>query len=77
MGVNCLPDLMDPSLLRVSEVATRLRLSEETVRRWLRRGRLHGVMFGSNKAGWRVPLAEVERVEREGVLDDEEEEVAA
>ena len=49
-------------MLTVSEVAERLRLKPETVRRWLRSGKLHGVSLGSDSAGWRVPEAEVERL---------------
>ena len=49
-------------MLTVSEVAERLRLKPETVRRWLRSGKLHGVSLGSDSAGWRVPEPEVERL---------------
>ena len=41
-------------LLTVSETAVRLRLNPETIRRWLRDGRLNGVWLGSDKAGWRI-----------------------
>jgi excisionase family DNA binding protein len=41
-------------LLTVSEAAERLRLNPETIRRWLRDGRLDGVWLGSDKAGWRI-----------------------
>jgi len=41
--------------LTVAEAAARLRVSEETIRRWLRDGRLSGVHLGSRKGGWRVP----------------------
>ena len=40
-------------LLTVPEVAEYLEVTEETVRRWLRSGRLEGVLL-SRKAGWRV-----------------------
>lgn len=46
--------------LKVPEVAKRLRVSEETVRRWLRDGGLRGVRF-SDRGGWRVLSSEVER----------------
>lgn len=47
---------MDESgrLLTVPEVAERLRVDPETVRRWLRSGRLAGYQPGGEKAGWRV-----------------------
>ena len=41
-------------LLTVTEAAERLRLNPETIRRWLRDGRLRGVWLGSDKAGWRI-----------------------
>jgi excisionase family DNA binding protein len=47
--------------LTVAEVAQRLKLSTETVRRWLREGKLRGVRF-SDAGGWRVRASEVERV---------------
>jgi excisionase family DNA binding protein len=46
-------------LLRVDEVAERLRVSDETVRRFLRSGKLRGVRPGSTKLGWRIPTSEV------------------
>ena len=41
-------------LLTVPEVAERLRLSTETIRRMLRDGRLTGFRIGADNAGWRV-----------------------
>ncbi len=41
-------------LLTVAEAAARLRLNPETIRRWLRDGRLKVIHLGSDKAGWRV-----------------------
>jgi excisionase family DNA binding protein len=49
----------DP-VLTVPEVAARLRVTPETVRRWLRDGELRGVRF-SDRGGWRVLSSEVER----------------
>lgn len=48
-------------LLTVAEVAQRLKLSQETVRRWLRAGRLRGVKF-SDSGGYRVRASELERL---------------
>lgn len=48
----------------VSEVAERLRLHQQTIREWLRTGKLRGVRLGGTKAGWRVPAEEIERLER-------------
>lgn len=49
------------TMLTVDEVATRLRVHAETVRRWLRSGKLHGHLLG-DRAGWRIPASEVERL---------------
>jgi excisionase family DNA binding protein len=53
---------MEEELLTVPEVATLLKLNEQTVRRWLRSGRLNGISLGSRQAGWRVRRSEVERL---------------
>jgi excisionase family DNA binding protein len=42
-------------LLTVEEIAERLNLSTETIRRWLRSGRLRGIRIGARRAGWRIP----------------------
>lgn len=42
---------MEDKLLTIDEVAAVLRVGAETVRRYLRTGRLEGVKFGG---GWRV-----------------------
>lgn len=47
--------------LTVTEVAQRLRVNPESVRRWLRQGRLKGFRFGGDKAGYRIPASELER----------------
>jgi excisionase family DNA binding protein len=46
--------------LTVEQVASRLQVHEETVRRWLRDGRLRGHLI-SRRAGYRVRESEVER----------------
>ena len=51
----------DERLLTVREVAERLRSSPETVRRWLRQGRLRGFRPGGTKLGYRVREAELQR----------------
>jgi excisionase family DNA binding protein len=48
--------------LTVPEAADMLRIAPETVRRWLRSGRLKGVSLGSDRAGWRIPRSEVRRL---------------
>jgi excisionase family DNA binding protein len=45
----------------VPEVAELLRVGPETVRRWLRRGELHGFLLGGTKLGYRVRGSELLR----------------
>ena len=52
---------MSEDLLTVPEVAELLRLNEQTVRKWLREGKLPGSWLGSRQAGWRVRRSDVER----------------
>ena len=56
----------DERLLTVKEVAERLRANPQTVRRWLREGRLKGVMPGGEKLGYRIPASEVARLLGDG-----------
>lgn len=53
---------MPASVLTVRQVAERVGACEETVRRWIRDGRLHGVMPGGAKLGYRVYESEVDRL---------------
>jgi excisionase family DNA binding protein len=48
-------------LLTVREVAERIRSSPETVRRWLRQGKLRGFRPGGTKLGYRVAESELQR----------------
>jgi excisionase family DNA binding protein len=57
---------MNERLLTVREVAERLRSSSETVRRWLRQGKLRGFRPGGTKLGYRVPESELERFIAQG-----------
>ncbi|MCA1646782.1 MAG: helix-turn-helix domain-containing protein [Chloroflexi bacterium] len=41
-------------LLTVQEVAARLKMNPETVRRWLRDGKLQGYLLGGDRGGYRV-----------------------
>ena len=53
---------MAEQLLTVPEVAERLRITPETVRRWLRVGKLHGILLGGDKMGYRIAETEVMRL---------------
>ena len=51
---------MDTKWLTVSQVAERLQVHEETIRRWLRQGRLEGHNF-SGRTGYRISAHALER----------------
>lgn len=53
--------MSEQRLLTVREVAERIRSSPETVRRWLRQGKLRGFRPGGTKLGYRVSEQELER----------------
>jgi excisionase family DNA binding protein len=55
--------------LTVAEVAARLHMSEYTVKKWLRSGRLHGYRLGGDRLGWRVRLRDLEAFEEERVAE--------
>ena len=46
--------MVDERSLTVPEVAEALRVSEWTIRQWLRSGRLRGYRPGGTKIGWRL-----------------------
>ncbi len=54
--------MVEEQLLTVKEVAEQLKLHPETVRNWLREGRLRGTQIGGTKSGWRIPQSEVRRI---------------
>lgn len=53
----------------VEQVAERLQVNRDTVRRWLREGQLRGRLLGK-RAGYRISSEEVRRFMREGLPDD-------
>lgn len=48
----------EDELLTVPQIALRLKVTEETVRQWLRTNQIHGYNFGG-RTGWRIPASEV------------------
>jgi excisionase family DNA binding protein len=50
---------MDDRVLTVNQVAQRLQVDVQTVRRWLRSGDLVGIPFGG-RTGWRVTEQELQ-----------------
>jgi excisionase family DNA binding protein len=53
--------VQENDLLTVADVAARLKVSQETVRQWLRTEQLRGYNLGG-QAGWRIRGSEVERL---------------
>jgi excisionase family DNA binding protein len=49
-------------VLTVKEAAARLKLNPETIRRWIKSGRIRAVSLGSDRAGFRIPESEVLRM---------------
>lgn len=47
--------------LTVPEAAERLRVHEETLRRWLQAGRVNGSKL-PGRGDWRIPQSEIDRV---------------
>lgn len=58
--------MQENAWLNVKQAADRLKIGEVTLLRWLRGGKLKGYKPGGDRIGWRVPVAEIERVERGG-----------
>lgn len=67
--------MTDEELLTVQEVAGRLKLNPETVRRWLRQGKLRALRFGGS-GGYRVPGSEVQRLVTAGMEEQGKDEAA-
>ena len=53
--------MTDDRLLTVADIAARLGAHEETIRSWLREGRLKGIRPGGTKLGWRIAESELRR----------------
>jgi excisionase family DNA binding protein len=54
--------MVDECVLTVGEVAERLRVHPQTVRDWLKTGKLKGRLIGGTKTGYRIPESEVHRI---------------
>ena len=52
----------------VPEVALKYDVSPETVRRWIRRGKLYA-FISSRKEGYRIPASELDRLDKFGRMD--------
>ncbi len=47
--------------LTVAEAASRLKLTEDTIRRWCQSGKLSATLL-SRRAGYRIPISAVDRI---------------
>ena len=56
--------------LTVRDITQELKVHEESVRRWIRSGDLPAILLGSNKGGYRIRRADLDRLieEKFGVL---------
>lgn len=69
-GINMIADYVDRvdhMWVTPNVVAAEIGVHPETVRRWLKQGKIKGVKFGRQ---WRVAVEEFERIVREGVDDE-------
>jgi len=57
--------------LTVDEVSERLHFSGETIRRWLRSGRLRGIRMGERRAGWRIAERDLDAFIRDRIATTE------
>lgn len=51
--------------ITVEEAAARMGCHIETIRRWIRSGKIRAVMPGGYKLGYRIPPSEIDRLLRE------------
>jgi excisionase family DNA binding protein len=49
-------------MLTVRQAAERLGTHQDTIRRWLRSGKIRGKMPGGTKLGYRIPESEITRL---------------
>ena len=53
---------MPDRFITVQEAAEQLRVHPQTVRLWLREGKLRGRLIGGRKSGYRIPASEIGRL---------------
>lgn len=56
--------MSEQQIMTVKQVAERLGVRQETIRRWINEGRLKGTMIGGTKTGYRVFSSDVDRLVR-------------
>lgn len=57
--------------LTTAQAATRLQLSQDTIKRWCRQGLLSGahMRYGNRRLGWRIPETTIDGLVRAGRAD--------
>ena len=53
---------MPERFITVQDAAQQLQVHPQTVRVWLREGKLRGRLIGGRKSGYRIPASEIERL---------------
>ena len=53
---------MPEKFITVQDAAEQLRVHQQTVRVWLREGKLKGRLIGGRKSGYRIPASEIDRL---------------
>ena len=53
---------MPEKFITVQDAAEQLQVHPQTVRLWLRQGKLRGRLIGGRKSGYRIPVSEIERL---------------
>jgi excisionase family DNA binding protein len=53
---------MPEKFITVQDAAEQLQVHPQTVRLWLREGKLRGRLIGGRKSGYRIPASEIERL---------------
>jgi excisionase family DNA binding protein len=53
---------MPERFITVQEAAEALQVHPQTVRVWLRQGKLKGRLIGGRKSGYRIPASEIDRL---------------
>jgi excisionase family DNA binding protein len=54
--------MMDERLLTVTDVAKALAVDEETIRRWVRAGKVKAIQPGGQRGTYRIPESELRRL---------------
>lgn len=53
---------MAERFITVQDAAEQLQVHAQTIRAWLRQGKLKGSLIGGSKSGYRIPQGEIDRL---------------